>query len=146
VSTPVLVTAGADEEAAELDADAPRAKLLPEDPSQRPALEAADISLALRFLPAAGVIVLADQLGAAAVAATVEGAAYGGARLIAIAKAGVAPAALPPEATVLEAPPDDDGSFGRLVGLFAGALDAGVEPGAAFKEAVADAGWEPVAD
>jgi hypothetical protein len=146
LSTPVLVPAGVDDEAAELDADTPQAKLLPEDPSQRPALEAADVSMALRFLPAAGVIVLADQLGAAAVAAAVEGAAYGAARLIAIATAGEAPAGLPPEATVLVAPPDDDGSFGRLVGLFAGGLDAGLDPGVAFKEAVADAGWEPVAD
>ena len=29
---------------------------------------------------------------------------------------------------------DDDGSFGRLVGAFAGALDAGVDPAAAFRD------------
>ena len=56
------------------------------------------------------------------------------------------PPAVPAGATVLEAPPDDDGSFGRLVGIFAGALDSGVEPAAAFAEAVAASGWEPVAD
>ena len=43
-------------------------------------------------------------------------------------------------------PADDDGSFGRLVGIFAGALDAGVGPAAAFAEAVTASGWEPVAD
>jgi hypothetical protein len=32
------------------------------------------------------------------------------------------------------------------VGVFAGALDAGVEPATAFAEAVAASGWEPIAD
>jgi hypothetical protein len=45
---------------------------------------------------------------------------------------------------VLEAPVADDGSFGRLVGVFAGALDAGVDTVAAFEEAVAVSGWERV--
>jgi hypothetical protein len=59
---------------------------------------------------------------------------------------GVTPPPLPPEATVLEAPALDDGSFGRLVGSFAAALDSGTPPAAAFEAAVRAAGWEPVAD
>jgi hypothetical protein len=33
-----------------------------------------------------------------------------------------------------------------LVGTFAGALEAGVDPAAAFREAVATSGWESVPD
>jgi hypothetical protein len=143
--TPVLAAAAVDDDAAELDADGPEARLLPEDAAARPALDAADIDLALKFLPGAGVIVLAEPLLDAAVAVAVEGAAFAGARLIVLVPSGATTPAVPAEATVFEAPPDDDGSFGRLVGIFAGALDAGVEPAAAFAEAVAASGWEPIA-
>jgi hypothetical protein len=150
--TPVLVAAAADDDAAEVDADGPEARLfpearlLPEDAAARPALDAADIDLALKFLPGASVIALAEALPEAAVTVAVEGAAFAGARLIVLVPSGATPPTVPAEATVLEAPFDDDGSFGRLVGIFAGALDAGVEPAAAFAEAVAAAGWEPVAE
>jgi sugar/nucleoside kinase (ribokinase family) len=143
--TPVLAAAAVDDDAAELDADGPEARLLPEDAAARPSLDAADIDLALKFLPGAGVIVLAEPLPDAAVAVTVEAAAFAGARLIVLVPSGAIPPAVPAGATVLEAPPDDDGSFGRLVGTFAGALDAGVEPATAFAEAVAASGWEPIA-
>ena len=144
--TPVLVAAAADDDAAEVDADGPEARLFPEDAAARPALDAADIDLALKFLPGASVIALAEALPEAAVTVAVEGAAFAGARLIVLVPSGATPPTVPAEATVLEAPFDDDGSFGRLVGIFAGALDAGVEPAAAFAEAVAAAGWEPVAE
>lgn len=144
--TPVLAAATTDDDAAEVDADGPAARLLPEDPAARPVLDAADVDLALKFLPGAGVIVLTDPMPESAVSAAAEGAAFAGARLIVLLAAGASASTLPAEATVLEAPADDDGSFGRLVGLFAGALDAGGEPKAAFAEAVAASGWEPIAD
>jgi hypothetical protein len=144
--TPVLAAPVADDEATELEADSPEARLLPEDTESRPALEAADVELALRFLPMAGVVVIADPLSEATTAAGVEGAAFAAARLIVLVPAGATPPAVPAEATVLEAPPADDGSFGQLVGAFAGALDAGIEPGAAFAEAVSAAGWEPATE
>ena len=144
--TPVLVAAVVDDDAAEVDAEAPEARLLPADAAARPGLDAGDIDLALKFLPQAGVIVLAGPLPEAAVSAAVDGAAFGGARLIVLVPSGVVLPAVSPEATVLEAPPDDDGSFGRLVGIFAAALDAGVDPAVAFSEAVSAAGWEPAAD
>jgi len=51
---------------------------------------------------------------------------------------------MPPDAIVLGAPVDDmDGVFDRLVGQLAAAIDAGADPQAAFREAVAGAGWEP---
>jgi sugar/nucleoside kinase (ribokinase family) len=144
--TPVFAAVTVDEDAAELDSDVPAGRLLPEDPAARPALEAADIDLALKFLPQAGVVVLAGPLPESAVAAAVDGVAFAGARLIVLVAPGYVPAALPAETTVLETPSDDDGSFGRMVGTFAGALEAGVEPGTAFREAVGSAGWEPVAE
>jgi sugar/nucleoside kinase (ribokinase family) len=142
--TPVLTAAGADDDVAEVDADGPTARLLPEDPEARPVLEAADVDLALRFLSGVGVIVLADPLSEAAISAAVEASAFATARLIVLVPAGAIPPALPAEATVLEAPAEDDGSFGRLVGIFAGALDAGEDAAAAFGEAVSASGWEPI--
>jgi len=144
--TPVLAAPAADDEAAEMESDGPEARLLPEDPDARPALEAADVELALRFLPAAGVVVIVDPLSDPTTVAGVEGAAFAAAKLIVLIPAGATPPAVPAEATVLESPLADDGSFGRLVGVFAGALDAGVEPEAAFAEAVASAGWELAAE
>jgi hypothetical protein len=109
-------------------------------------LEAEDVELALRYLPQASVIVLADSLPEATVEAGIQGAAFAEARLVVLVPAGGAAPSVPPETTVLEAPQEDDGSFGRLVGTFAGALEAGVDPAAAFREAVATSGWESVPD
>jgi hypothetical protein len=120
-------------------------ELLPADPAARPGLEAGDISLALRYLTETRVVVLAEPLPEAAVAAVVEGAAFTGARLVVLLPPGATPPPLPQEATLLEAPAVDDGSFGRVVGAFAAGLDAGTEPAAAFAEAVRASGWEPVA-
>ena len=162
-STPVLSTvAAAAESAATPTADAPAAEvladdrgedgsrveveLLPADPAARPGLEAGDVSLALRYLAETRVVVLAETLPELAVAAAVEGATYAGARLVVLLPPGATPPSLPPEATLLETPLADDGSFGRVVGAFASGLDAGTEPAAAFAEAVRASGWEPVAD
>jgi hypothetical protein len=127
-------------------ADAPATELLPRDPAERPTLEAGDLSLALRYLAEARVMVAAEPLPDAAVAALVEGAAFAGAHLVVLLAPGTTPPSLPRQTTVLEAPAADDGSFGRLVGAFAAALDAGSEPAAAFDAAVRGAGWEPVVD
>jgi len=144
--TPVLAAPAVDDDSPELD-DVDRGTLvLPADPAGRPSLDTGDVDLALRFLPQAGVIVLVDALSEAAVAAAADGAAYASARLIVLVESGAKPPAVPADATVLEVPPADDGSFGRMVGVFAGALDAGVDPKAAFGEATAAAGWEPSAE
>jgi sugar/nucleoside kinase (ribokinase family) len=119
------------------------ARLLPEDPSERPGLEAGDVELALRYLDAASVIVLAESLGAAAVEAAAGAASFAGAKLVVLVAPGsTAPAA--PDAIVLEAPAEDDGSFGRLVGAFAARLDGGADPSAAFRQALGSSGWERV--
>ena len=145
--TPVL-TAGASaaDDSAEVDADAPVATVFPENPAERPALDAADIELALRYLPGSTVIVLTDPLAQGALSVAVDAAAFATARLVVVVPAGSPPPEVPADATVLEAPADDDGSFGRMVGTFAAALDAGADPAAAFREAVAASGWESASD
>ena len=149
-STPVLtvaapaVPAASDVDGPEIEADAaPTRRILPEDPADRPGLDAADVELGLRYLPQAGVIVVADPLPEAATATVVDGAAFGSARLVLLVPEGAVVPSVPAGATVLGAPADDDGSFGWLVGAFAAALDSGSEPATAFDEAVRSAGWEP---
>jgi hypothetical protein len=138
-------------EAAEADSgqaadEEPEMALLPPDPLERPALEAADVELALRYVTGGSVVVVADPLTETALAAAADGAAFSGARLVVLLPPGAAAPVLPAEATVLEAPARDDGSFGRLVGLFAAGLDAGLGPGLAFSQAVEASGWEAVGD
>lgn len=126
--------------------ESPVITLLPSDPAERPGLEAGDVQLALRYLAEARVVVVADRLSQVALAAAVEGAQFAGARLVVLVPSGSAPPAVPAEATVLEAPASDDGSFGRVVGAFAAALDSGLEAEAAFGQAVERSGWQAVAD
>ena len=121
-------------------------ELLPADPAARPGLDAGDISLAMHYLAEARVVVLAEPLPELAVAAVVEGATFAGARLVVLLSPGATPPSLPQEATLLEAPVVDAGSFGRVVGAFAAGLDAGTDAAAAFAEAVRVSGWEAVAD
>jgi hypothetical protein len=121
------------------------ARLYPLEPDERPQLEAGDVALGLQYLNQAAVVVVAEPLAVAALAAVVDGAAFAGAQLVAVVPAGAGPADLPPQATVLEAPPADDGSFARLVGTFAAGLDRGVPPAEAFAGAVEASGWEPLA-
>jgi hypothetical protein len=141
---------GPDVEAAELVGaaidDFPVTTLLPAEPGERPSLEAGDVQLALRYLAEARVVVVADRLSDAALTAAVEGVDFSGARLVVLVPAGSMPPAVPAQATVLEAPIDDDGAFGRVVGAFAAALDGGLDAEAAFGQAVERSGWEAVAD
>jgi hypothetical protein len=130
-----------------LEADLQDVRLLPEDPSARPELEAGDIQMALRYLTGPSVVVVAESLAASSLAAAVDGAAFSGAKLIVLAEADSGSlAAIPESATVLERPVTDDGSFARLVGAFAASLDAGNDPARAFREGVAASGWEPAGD
>jgi len=109
------------------------------------ALDAADLELALRYLPEYAVVVVAETLDAAALRAVVDAAGWAGARLV-IASGGADPVNVPDDATLLEPPAvDREGAFAALVGRYAAALDRGEPPEAAFETASTAAGWTPVA-
>jgi hypothetical protein len=88
-------------------------------------LDAADLALALRYLPDTRVI-LAIDLEAALVAVAAEAAAFAGAALVVLTGETAAPDGLPEEAVVIQVPRSDDGMFAGFVARLAGRLDAGV--------------------
>jgi hypothetical protein len=109
-----------------------------------PTLEAADLELALRYLPDYDVVVVAQPLDPAALGAVAGAARWSGSQLIVLGGADVA---IPDDATVLEPPSEDaEGAFATLVGRYAAALDAGVPAERAFADASAAAGWAAAAD
>ncbi len=116
--------------------------------SPGPGLESADLALALQYLPDYRVVVVAQPLDAAALAAAAEAAGWSGARLVVVTADERSPVAtLPDDATILEAPADDaEGAFASLVGRYAAALDAGSSPADAFAAASGATGWAAVAD
>jgi hypothetical protein len=135
-----------DEELSETDESLPQEGERPGgDGADRPALDAGDVELGLRYLTEFRVVVVADELDETALRVAADSAGWNNGTLVAVVPAGrPEPAGLPPEAIVLGAPSADaDGVFDRLVGELAAAIDAGADPRAAFREAVAGAGWEP---
>ena len=108
------------------------------------ALEAADVSLGLRYLREYAVVVAVEPLADGAAAVLADAASFADAALVVVAVPGLP---LPDGyggATVLEAPTEDpDGVFAALVGRFAAALDRGERAAEALKAAVAAGGWEP---
>jgi hypothetical protein len=116
-----------------------------EDRVDRPALDAGDVDLGLRYLTEFRVVVVADELDEPAFRVAADAASWNNGTLVAVVPNGrPEPRDLPPDAIILGAPGvDADGVFDRLVGQLAAAIDAGAEPHAAFREAVAGAGWEP---
>jgi ribokinase len=109
-------------------------------------LEAADISLGLRYLQDFRVLVAAEPLDEQSAAVIAEAAVFADAALVVIASRGQADPAAPGSAIVLEAPEvDPDGAFAALVGRFAAALDRGVDAAEAFRAATVEGGWERAA-
>jgi len=112
-----------------------------------PVLEAADLELALRYLPDYRVLVIADPLPAAAIDVAVAAAGWSGAALIVLVPSGTTPPDLSGEATIMEAPTSDpDDAFAAVVGAYAAALDRGEEPAEAFATASSGGGWSAVSD
>ena len=146
--TPVEVDAAEsiDEGLTETDEfPAPEAGWASGDRADSPGLDAGDIELGLRYLTEFRVVVVADELGETALRVAADAAAWNNGTLLVVVPHGrPEPAGMPSDAIVLGAPADDvDGVFDRLVGQLAAAIDAGADPRAAFREAVAGAGWEP---
>jgi hypothetical protein len=108
-------------------------------------VDAADLELALRYVPDYRVLVVAADLDPAPLATVVSAAGWSGAHLIALLAHGAAPDGLPTETTVLERPDrDPDGAFASMVAGYAVALDRGDEPRSAFAAAQRAGGWAAV--
>ncbi|HEY7589862.1 MAG TPA: PfkB family carbohydrate kinase [Candidatus Limnocylindrales bacterium] len=122
----------------EAAADAP-----PTSTVAAPILEAADVELALRYLPEYGVIVVAEPQPAATLKVVADAASWVGAALVVVvsASAGAGSVELPPTSIVLEAPPGDpEGAFASMLGELAAAIDRGTPVEAAFDELEAKLG------
>lgn len=110
-------------------------------------LDAADLGLALRYLPDYRIVVLATDLDERARATVVGAAGWAGAHLVVLARDAAAADRLPDNATILERPATDpEGAFAAMVAAYVVALDRGTEPGAAFAEASGARGWAPSSD
>ena len=141
--TPVLAGGSDDEESVTApDVDAAATPGPPATPG--PTLEAADVSLGLRYLPSYDVIVVTDDVTADVIPVAAEAAEFAGAHLVVLIGEGSAqPEGMPADALVLQAPVEDlDGAFATLIGVYAAALDAGLSPEAAFGAARGNT-WEP---
>jgi sugar/nucleoside kinase (ribokinase family) len=101
----------------------------------QPTLDAADLELALSYLPEYAVIVVAEPLSSSALRVVAEAAGWSEAALVVVGAAADL-AGLPDNATVF-APPDGDpdGAFAAMVGAYAAGLDRGDDPRAAFAAA-----------
>lgn len=125
------------------ESQAPEATLAAADTNA--ALEAADVDLALRYLTDCSVLVLADPAAADLVQVVVAAAGWADAALIVVNPAGgMVPDGLPGDAIVFEAPQaDPDAVFATMIGEFAAALDAGADPGDAFRSSLDSGVWTP---
>lgn len=133
--TPVLIAEPADDD----ESEAPAPTIVPPDREDRPALDPADVDLALRYLTDFGVVVVAEPLPPAVVDVAAAAAAYAGAQLV----VAVAPGSDGPSfATVVEAPATDpEGAFATFLGTLAADLDGGTLPAGGVATAAAGLGW-----
>jgi hypothetical protein len=148
-STPVAVAAdGEDAPFDEPDTDVTSSAAHRADrPTSGLSLDAADIELALRYLPDYRVLVVADALAEPSQRVAVAAAGWNGAALIVVVAAGADQSTPPDGATVLEAPSaDPDDAFAGVVGAYAAALDRGEEPAEAFATASSSEGVSAVAE
>ena len=97
-------------------------------------LEAADLDLALHYLPDIRAIVLVDPDPALVPPAAAESGWSGAGLVIISSRAAGLDTGVAPRAIVLEPPASDpDGTFAGLVAALAARLDAGEDPAAAWK-------------
>ena len=119
----------------------------PDDPSAidegarpaalRPTLDAADVSLALRYLTDFEVLV-AVHPSSELLAEAVSAAGWAGARLVVVVEPeGDVPAGVPAEALVVAAAVDDVDGVGARIGRYAAALSRGDDAAAAYRDLTA---------
>jgi hypothetical protein len=107
----------------------------PNDPE--PTLDAADISLALRYLTDFEVLV-AVHASADLLAEAVSAASWSGARLVVVVQPETdVPAGLPADALVVAAAADDAEGVGARIGRYTAALSRGDDAAAAYRELTA---------
>ena len=110
-------------------------------------LDAADLDLALHYLPEIRAMVLVAPDPSLIAPAAAE-AGWSGAGIVLVAPKGAAlDTSAAPKAIVLEPPPNDpDGTFAGLLAALAARLDAGQDPASAWKSAAKTLAVDPVAD
>ena len=108
-------------------------------------VDAADLELALRYVPDYRVLVVAGDLDPSALDAVVAATSWSGAHLVVLPPDGASMTRIPDTATALQRPATDpDGTFAAMVAGYAVALDRGDEPRAAFAAAQRAGGWAAV--
>jgi ribokinase len=108
-------------------------------------VDAADLELALRYVPDYRVLVVAGDLDPSALEAVVAAAGWSGAHLVVLPPDGASMAGIPDAATALQRPATDpDSAFAAMVAGYAVALDRGDEPRSAFAAAQRAGGWAAV--
>lgn len=108
-------------------------------------LEAADLELALRYLPGVGTIVLVDDGRGDLIATAAAAAAWGAAGLVVVAAGSDGTTELPATALVLQPPASDpDGAFAAFVAALAVRLEAREESGAALRSTIAALAVDPL--
>lgn len=111
-------------------------------------LEAADLDLALRYLPDVHAIVLVSpEPPLVPPAAAASGWSGAGLVIVARASASAVDTSVAPQAIVLEPPSvDRDGTFAGLVAALAARLDAGEDPAGAWRSTVDELGVDRISD
>ncbi len=143
-ATPIVAPVDQDDETGDTPPEAP--SIIPTELADRPSLDAADVELALRYLPDYTTVVVAEPQPDAVVTIVFDAAAFSGAALLLVVDraAGYAP---PASAVVFEAPGSDpDGAFATMLGELAAAIDRGTPVEAAFREVEGRLGLTPAGD
>ncbi|HTK44282.1 MAG TPA: hypothetical protein VL749_02870 [Patescibacteria group bacterium] len=108
-------------------------------------LEAADLDLALHYLPEIRAIVLVDPEPALIGPATAESGWSGASLVVVSSRAAELDTSAAPQAIVIEPPPNDrDGVFAGLLAALAARLEAGEDPAAAWRATAAALAVDPV--
>ena len=108
-------------------------------------LEAADLDLALHYLPDIRAIVLVEPDPALVAPAAAESGWSAAGLVVISSRAATLDTSAAPRAIVFEPPPSDpDGTFAGLVAALAARLDAGEDPATAWKSAATALAVDPV--
>lgn len=136
--TPVLTRhASSDRRSPALEPDDDVVSIEPSDPSARPGLDAADVQLALRYLPDYRVLLVAEPQSDEIVSVIADAAAYAGATLVVTVDRGWQ-GTTPDGALVVEADTTDPESrLAELLGAVAWRIEHGATPDHALREVMA---------